>query len=49
MSYLQQNKEKGPYARKHLIFEVQSPLSPDLNHLDFYLWEHKNRSAFNSN
>jgi len=25
-------------TRKHLVFEVQPPRSPDLRPLDFYLW-----------
>jgi hypothetical protein len=28
------------YICKHLVFKVQSPYSPDLTHLDFYLWGH---------
>ena len=35
-----QSQEKliSIYVRKHVIFKVQPPRSPDLNPLDFYPW-----------
>jgi len=32
---------KGPYERKRLFFEIQSP-KLELSHLYFYLWGHLN-------
>jgi len=44
-----QNEEKSSkliYVFPHLVFEVQTPRSPDLNPIEFYVWGHWNTLAY---